>query len=182
MILVVDMNFKKNSLGFEEFVLPLVSLVERFSDVVTCHYSELTSFLLKKAEKVVLSGTPLKNSHYLNNLAEFEWIKEWKKPLLGICAGMQVTAKIFGSELKRCVEIGMTKIKTVKENPLFSGSFEAYELHSLSVEPSKGFEILAISDKCIQALKHKRKAIYCVLFHPEVRNREIVESFAISSF
>jgi GMP synthase-like glutamine amidotransferase len=29
----------------------------------------------------------------------------------------------------------------------------------------------------VQAIKHKQKDIFGVLFHPEVRNREIIERF-----
>ena len=37
--------------------------------------------------------------------------------------------------------------------------------------------LLAESSKCIQAVKHKEKNIYGVLFHPEVRNQEILKKF-----
>ena len=55
--------------------------------------------------------------------------------------------------------------------------FEAYELHNYSVKPSKDFEILAKSKKCVQAIKHKSKPIYGILFHPEVRNKWIIKRF-----
>ncbi len=71
----------------------------------------------------------------------------------------------------------MTEISTLKENPLFQGDFKAYTLHNYSVEPSQTFETLAESTKCIQAIKHKQKNIYGVLFHPEVRNQEILKRF-----
>ena len=97
--------------------------------------------------------------------------------MLGVCAGMQTIGVVFGSCLKRCVEIGMTTIKTIKENHLASGDFNAYSLHSYCVEPSEDFEVLAESKECIQVIKHKTKPIYGVLFHPEVRNPDILERF-----
>jgi hypothetical protein len=56
-------------------------------------------------------------------------------PVLGICAGMQALAVIFDSSLVECVEIGMTEIRTASENSLFSGDFEAYELHRFGARP-----------------------------------------------
>ena len=65
----------------------------------------------------------------------------------------------------------------LKQNPLFQGDFRGYTLHNYSVAPSQTFETLAESTKCIQAIKHKQKDIYGVLFHPEVRNQEILKRF-----
>ena len=70
----------------------------------------------------------------------------------------------------------MTQITTVAANPLFSEDFKAYSLHSFCTKPSAAFEILAQSTKCIQAIKHKNKPIFGVLFHPEARNPLIIES------
>jgi len=44
----------------------------------------------------------------------------------------------------------MTGIETLKENPLFSSPIRAYELHSCGINLSDKFEMLAISEKCIQ--------------------------------
>jgi GMP synthase (glutamine-hydrolysing) len=90
---------------------------------------------------------------------------------------MQTIAKTFGVPLKEMIEIGMTEVTTIKENPLFSSTFKAYSLHSLYVPPSDGFEVIAKSAFCPQVIKHKRKLIYGVLFHPEVRNEEILKRF-----
>ncbi|HII85303.1 TPA: hypothetical protein HA273_01700 [Candidatus Bathyarchaeota archaeon] len=50
-------------------------------------------------------------------------------------------------------------------------------MHNYSLESPKDFEVLATSEKCVQAIKHKSKNIYGVLFHPEVRNQEIIRRF-----
>jgi GMP synthase (glutamine-hydrolysing) len=65
----------------------------------------------------------------------------------------------------------------VKKNYLFSSTFTAYELHNYKINPSNTFEILARSKKCIQGIKHKEKEIYGLLFHPEVRNKDIIRRF-----
>jgi GMP synthase (glutamine-hydrolysing) len=73
----------------------------------------------------------------------------------------------------------MREIVTVKENLLFSSSFDAYTLHNYSVKPCPDFEVLATASECnrIEAIKHKERDLYGVLFHPEVRNADIIERF-----
>jgi GMP synthase-like glutamine amidotransferase len=181
MILIVDMNFKKDSLGIYEFVDPIASILKGFEKCAIKHYSELGHVDADNYSRVIISGNALRNEQALNKLDGFSWIREYEKPVLGICAGMQTTGLLFGSSLKKCVEIGMKRIQTAKENALFSASFDAYELHSHAIRPSEEFVVLAKSKRCVQAVKHKEKDIYGVLFHPEVRNREIIERFAALS-
>jgi anthranilate/para-aminobenzoate synthase component II len=178
MILVVDMNSTR--MGFSEFVLPLCSLVTLIDECKVTHYSEVsTATSIDDYQKIILSGTPLKDTGYLNNIQPFEWMRECNVPILGICAGMQALGLLFDSFLIPCKEIGMKDIVTVRENPLFSSSFKGYELHRYGIDPSEDFEILATSKKCIQGIKHKKKDIYGVLFHPEVRKKEVIEAFIL---
>lgn len=180
MILIVDMNWKKNSLGNYEFVLPVVAIAEKLDKCMIKNYGEVTSEDLNKCDKIILSGTALMDTATLRELEKFQWVKETKKPILGICAGMETIGMIFGAPLVKCLEIGMTQITTVKENFLVSGEFKAYSLHSYCVEHSEVFEIWAQSPKCIQLIKHKTKPIYGALFHPEVRNLELIKRFIVS--
>ena len=179
MIVIVDMNHKKDSLGLEEFVLPITSVVKIIEEYRVVHCSELSPRAIADAGKIVLSGTPLMNNNYLKDAPNYLWLREIDTPLLGICAGMQFLGLLFGSSLNECIEIGMTMIETTAQNSLFSSTFQAYELHNTAVEPSEEFEILARSDRCVQAIRHKKKDVYGVLFHPEVRNREILERFLV---
>ena len=177
MILVVDMNFKKDSLGFNEFVSPIISIAEGLDECVARHYSEVRHEDTRNCGKIILSGTALKDNATLKQTEKFEWIKDCDKPILGICAGMQTIGLVFGSRLEKCLEIGMTQITTLMANSLFSSSFKAYSLHNYSIQPSPDFAVLAESPECVQAVKHKQKDIYGVLFHPEVRNKEIIQHF-----
>ncbi len=177
MILVVDMNSKVNSLGFFEFVSPIVAVANELDDCRVKHYTEVSNQNLSQCSRIILSGTALKDNVASNQPEKFSWLKEVDKPVLGICAGIQAIGVVFGSQLTSCLEIGMTQITTRKENPLFSESFRAYSLHKYSVDPSAEFEVLAESAQCIQAIKHKKKPLFGVLFHPEVRNTEIIKRF-----
>ena len=177
MILIVDMNWKKDSLALDEFVSPIVSVVRPLEEFRVKHFLDIEPEELSCYSKIVLSGTALKDHATLKQVDKFTWVKKCNKPILGICAGMQTINLLFGEPLVRCLQIGMAEISTLEENPLFQGDFKAYVLHNYSVKQSQTFEVLAESTKCIQAIKHKQKNIFGVLFHPEVRNQEILRNF-----
>jgi len=177
MILIVDMNWKPKSLGCNEFVMPILDVVEKLDECIVKHYLEVSKRELDGCDRFILSGTALKDNEFIANSERFYWLKETEKPVLGICAGMEIIGAVFGARLSTSLEIGMTPVTTKKENPLFTGNFKVYSLHSIYVEASEQFETLAQSTKCIQSSKHKNKPIYSVLFHPEVRNQEIIKNF-----
>jgi len=179
MILIVDMNYKKNSLAFSEFVLSIVSVVSLFHESTVKHYLEVDEKDIESCDRIILSGTALKDNETLRHVENFGWIRESEKPVLGICAGMQTIGLVFGCRLKHSVGIGMKQIRAVRENPLFSLTFRAYELHNYMLDPCEAFDVLAESENGIEAVKHKKKPMYGVLFHPEVRNREIIERFIL---
>jgi GMP synthase-like glutamine amidotransferase len=172
MILIIDIN--KSRLSGLEFVLPLERIVDM--NFMTVHYTEVNEGVWKKASHIILSGTPLMDNDFINYVDNFAWLKKTKVPVLGICAGMQVIGLLFGEKIITCREIGMAKIVTLNENPLFKGEFQAYALHNNSVS-TRTFEHLAESSYCVEAFKHKKMKIYGVLFHPEVRNPEIIRNF-----
>jgi GMP synthase-like glutamine amidotransferase len=177
MILIVDLNWQRASLAYNEFVASIASVLAPMDKCVVKHFLEVTPSELGAYRCVVLSGNALKDTEAIKSVNSFGWIKETDKPILGICAGMQIISLVFEVPLTPCLQIGMTEIKTVKENLLFQDSFAAYALHNYSVEPSETFDVLAESARCIQAIRHKHKKIYGVLFHPEVRNQEILKRF-----
>ena len=177
MILIVDMNWKKDSLAFNEFVLPIVTVVKHVEEFRVKHFLDIEPEELEGYSKIVLSGTALKDHATFKQVEKFTWVKTCDKPILGICAGMQTISLLFDEPLVKCLQIGMAEILTLKENPLFHDDFKAYVLHNYSVKEPQTFEVLAESSKCIQAIKHKQKDIFGVLFHPEVRNQEILKRF-----
>ncbi|RLG69341.1 MAG: hypothetical protein DRO11_07925 [Methanobacteriota archaeon] len=153
----------------------------RADDYKVVHALDLDKKTVLEAEKVVLCGTALKNDKYFGFVDRFGWVRDEKlvKPVLGICAGMQVVGILFNAKLIKRKEIGMTKIFVRRKNRIFGDKkvFHAYELHKYAISKPEQFLILAESEKCIQAIKHEKKPIYGVLFHPEVRNREIITNF-----
>ena len=100
------------------------------------------------------------------------------KPILGICAGMQIIGMLFGGKIKRKTEIGFY-------NEHFSGFLglegrkPVYHLHNNYVDFSRLEDFSIFSKGGIpQAVKHRGQGIYGVLFHPEVRQKEMILKFA----
>jgi GMP synthase-like glutamine amidotransferase len=177
-VLVVDMNWKRATLAQYEFVKPIISVVEPIEPCTVKHYLDVAPSDIETCSHIILSGTTLKDFDFLEHLECFQWIKTCTKPILGICAGMQTIIRVYGETLVPCQQVGMTEIATTRPNPLFSGVFQAYSLHTYSIAPdSETFEAIAESAKCVQAIAHKQKPIYGVLFHPEVRNPEVLKRF-----
>jgi len=171
------MSWKRDSLGYYEFVLPILRVTEKLGECAAKHYLDITEQDLNCCEKIILSGTALEDNVTPHQPDRFQWLKTMEKPVLGICSGMQTIGVVFGLKLCECLEIGMTQITTVSDNSLFSGEFKAYSLHNFTVEANDDFEVTARSQKCIQAIKHRCKEIHGVLFHPEVRNEELLNRF-----
>jgi len=171
MILIIDLSDRP--LSRYEFVKPIEGLAKRLGkEYMVRHYSELGE--VNGFSHIILCGTAIKDSMHLEHLEMFSWLKTIDTPVLGICAGFQTIGAVFGEKIIKIKEIGMKKIHLEKKNILFDKDIDAFTLHHLAIEPDNT-EILARSDACVHAIKTGN--IYGVLFHPEVRNRSIIENF-----
>lgn len=178
MILLI--NICKEKLHYFEFVKPVETILSKNKiEYLTKHYKEINISDLKNSDKIIICGTSLKDNDFLIS-NKFEWISLYSKPLLGICGGMEIIGKVFEGKIKEKKEIGFNEINF--EIP-FLGSYGkkfVYHLHNFYLDPStiKDFEIFSKSYFNIpQAIKHKSKKIYGVLFHPEVRNENLIIEF-----
>ena len=190
MILLIDISSKK--LHFYEFVKPIGDILIKngFKRFIR-HYSCLTKKDLDKASKVVICGTSVFDGKFLNDVDKFKWLLDYRKPILGICGGMQIIGLVFGGKLgkkteesknflKKKTEIGYFKEDFKKEFLGLKGEKEVYHLHNNYVDFSKlkDFEVFS-GGTVSQAIKHKEKQIYGVLFHPEVRQKELIKKFCL---
>ena len=168
MILIISTCLDK--LSEFEFVKPIEDIVKKSNTkFFTKRYDKVNSNDLKKASKVIICGTALQDFGYLDKMEKFEWLKEFDKPVLGICAGMQIVAEVFGNKLIDQTKIGKFKVIVVKKNKLTKEkSFDSYFLHTKTAKIMKNFDILAKSDNSACIIKHKEKEIYGCLFHLEV--------------
>jgi GMP synthase-like glutamine amidotransferase len=175
MILLIQTN--KDPLHFYEFVKPVEDiLVKNKIKGFIKKYDCIKPRDLIKADKVIITGTSLKDNDFIDQIKKFNWIKEYNKPILGICAGMQIISLIYNSKIKSKTEIGFYKEKFTKEFLGLINEQEVYHLHNNYSTLPKDFTQFTNS-KIPQAIKHNNKKIYGVLFHPEVRNKEIIKNF-----
>lgn len=113
-----------------------------------------------------------------------------KKPILGVCLGMQGIGEYFGGKLYNQLEVkhGVSELISVDiSSTLFHGLEEKMEVglyHSWALEIDNCPELkqTAISDKkVVMALEHKSFPIYGVQFHPESiltpNGKKIIKNF-----
>jgi GMP synthase-like glutamine amidotransferase len=177
MILII--NICNEKLGYYEYVKPIESVLKNKSiKFFTRDYNKINKNDLKKADKVIICGTSLKDNGFVRDIAEFEWIKDYKKSILGICGGMQIIGLIFGGKLSKETEIGYYNENFNKEYLGLKDKQEVYHLHNnyVDFERLKKFEVFS-GKKISQAVKYKNKEIYGVLFHPEVRQKDLIARF-----
>ncbi len=136
---------------------------------------------------VILSGGP--SSVYEDNApVSDENIFELDIPILGICYGLQLISRYFGSRVhsENHREYGSSQVFLEKNHILFDGinlPIKAWMSHGDHVDSiPENFEVLAISEnKAPAALAHNSRNIMGLQFHPEVqhtdRGKDILENF-----
>lgn len=160
MILLI--NICKEKLHFYEFVKPVGDiLVKNKIKGFIRHYTCLTKKDLEKADKIIICGTSLKDNNFLKDIKNFNWIKNYKKPVLGICGGSHIIGLVLGNKLKKDKQIGLKEINIKDEFLGIKGKRQVYHLNQFYVLP----EVF------------NQKNFHATLFHPEVRNKEIIINF-----
>lgn len=177
MILIISTC--KEKLHELEFVKPIEKILSQEKRKYKIkHYSKISKKDLKDSKKIIIAGTSLQDNEYSKNINKFSWIKSFKKPILGICAGMQILGLIFNQKIKQKTEIGFYFENFTKEFLGIKQKNQVYHLHNNYTSFKENWEIYSVSNKIPQAVKHKQKPFFGVLFHPEVRLKKIIENFA----
>ena len=110
-------------------------------------------------------------------------------PILGICYGMQIIAKLEGGEVavgRR--EYGRAELTVIESGDLFHGFLpeeptQVWCSHADHVDqPPEGYRALASTETLpVAAFRHSERPIFGVQFHPEVahtpRGEEIISNF-----
>jgi GMP synthase (glutamine-hydrolysing) len=141
-------------------------------------YHEINSVNADDFDAIVLSGGdfPLKGNE-AKLQEEIDLIKNYQKPIFGICFGFEVIAYVFGAKLKqlRSKEQGILDLKVIEPDQIFLNipNFQVYEGHRWVInKPTDEIIALARSKDGIEAIKHKTRPIYAVQFHPEMFVKE----------
>jgi GMP synthase (glutamine-hydrolysing) len=180
--MIIIININRESFHYFEFIKPIEDILNRVNTkYITVNYKDCTDTVVFRADRVIIAGTSLKDNGFLDDVNDFYWIKNFNKPILGICGGMHLLGLVFDGVLTKQQEIGLTEIKFRKKCLGMNDTVEVYELHNYYVE-SSDFEICATSKHCPQIIQHKIKPFFGVLFHPEVRNKRIIEYFLNTAF
>ncbi|MEM4625563.1 MAG: hypothetical protein QXJ28_02255 [Candidatus Pacearchaeota archaeon] len=182
--MILILNISKERLHYYEFVRPIEAIVRDLNvPYENKHYLNLSLSQIKDFERIIICGTSLYDNEFLNNVDRFLWIRDCDKPILGICAGMQIISKIFGGKIRKKTEIGFFKEKFNKDFLGLNGEVEVYHLHNNYATTPEDFYIFSISSNLVpQAIKHKELPIFCTLFHPEVRQKELIKNFCLINY
>lgn len=127
-------------------------------------------------DAIILSGSSAHpviapHDYYVDEIA---LIEATDKPILGICLGFELLAKVYGSRLQRLAghldgELTVTPIGEEGKRLFGDGPFRAYEAHSWVVpEVAPPLITLATSVTGVEAFRHESKPIIGLQFHPEV--------------
>lgn len=172
-------NICKLNLHFDEFIRPIFNICIKITQNITIiNYLDLTEDKLTEFDKIIISGTALKDFDYMQNLDKFYWLKNTSKSVLGICGGGQIIAQIFAGKIKIGQEIGMKDLEII-ENDILFGEFifsQVYCLHNNYFEIPLGFKLIA-KTKYPQIIKNESSNIYAILFHLEVRCENLIINF-----
>lgn len=158
-------------------------------------YSELLKFNTPAAELaarkpagIILSGGPASVLDKDSPLCD-PAIYELGVPVLGICYGLQMTAKLLNGAVKpgREREYGSARVSVADPaSPLFRGlppELDVWMSHGDQVERMPaGFKVMARTDTCpVAAMGDVGRRIYGIQFHPEVvhtpRGAELLSRF-----
>ena len=177
-ILVVDFGSQ-----YTQLIARRLRELNVYSEV--CPWDEIPN--LDSVDGFVLSGGP-ESSNLEGNPNISSNIFETKKPILGICYGMQVLAFQEGGEIQNegNKEFGYAKINLSNQTSLFintSDSIDVWMSHGDKViSLPEGYETLASSDNSpIAAYQNLEKNYFGLQFHPEVTHTDhglkIIENF-----
>jgi anthranilate synthase component II len=174
--------------NYDSFTYNLVHLVEKVSEYepVVARNDKITLEEIEKFDKIILSPGPglPKDAGIMNEL-----IANYapKKPILGVCLGMQAIGEVFGAQLQNTKQVyhGLAlPLKIIEQDSLFEGCPETFltgRYHSWIVSKTKLPSCLKVlaedNEKQIMALRHKQYDVCGVQFHPESILSEHGEKF-----
>jgi len=170
-ILVIDFGSQ-----FTQLIARRIRELGVFSEIVS-HKKTNNLNIFKNAKGIVLSGGPL--NVYENNKVKFnKKIIELGIPILGICFGHQIIAKLMGGKVNKSKfrEFGLAKIKKKNNSLLIKNFFSKNNTNDVWMSHAdqvsrlpKEFKIIASSKNSkLTIIENYKNKIYGVQFHPEV--------------
>ena len=129
---------------------------------------------------IIHGGKQSANSKSKAILYEYKFLNyiiKKNKPIVGICLGAQLIAKIYGSKISKSkenlFECGYKK-NLKKNNKFFKKNLTFLQFHTEGISYNKNMELLAKGILYeVDSFKIKNKDIYGFQFHPEVTSNTI---------
>lgn len=193
--LVIINNYKEEIPIYRKNSLVLAFNVLKWLKFEFISYTDLISKetyeKVLKSDGLILSGSRL----YLSTIEDqkkmenvLRLIQDFKKPILGICFGHHLIGHLFGFKIDYLdsIDSETDKVISLDFNPPLFGykTMNVHENHKQEIKYAEGFDeifdLYASSEECkIQAIKHKKRPIYGVQFHPETSARVDVQKQGI---
>lgn len=159
------------------------------AEVVVIRNDEINLDEINQFDKIVLSpgpGLPQESNGMMDVIRQFHN----KKPVLGVCLGMQALAVHFHDEIYNLTHVQhgvQVNVKKGFESPLFNSlenQFKVGLYHSWAVacKEESPFKITAkTDDDIIMSIEHKEYPLFGIQFHPESiltpQGRIIIDNF-----
>ena len=140
------------------------------------HQISIESILSKSPKGIILSGGPM-SVYDEDSIIIDKKIFELNIPLLGICYGLQLTAKLLGGKVEKADdrEYGKAILNNFSKSKILNNVSEnsvVWMSHGDFVsDVPDGFKIVAKSEHSpVCAIENSEKNIFGVQFHPEVNH------------
>ncbi len=171
-----DLLFVDNYDSFTYNVVHLLVSQGATVDVMLNDDARLQPALLANYSALVVGPGPGNPGQVPATLAMLRAAAATRKPVLGVCLGLQAVGEIFGGRIGHAPQLMHGKTSPIHHDGtgLFVGvptPFTATRYHSLCIEPaSLPAELIVTAhsdDGVIQAVAHRTLPIVAVQFHPE---------------
>jgi GMP synthase (glutamine-hydrolysing) len=134
----------------------------------------VADIVAKQPKALILGGSPASGYRAEAPMPD-AGIYGLRKPILGICYGLQATVQLTGGTLVKAprAEYGTATFVVDKPSPLFTGvpkKFRAWMSHGDEVQSlGPGWERIAHTSNCaFAAARHTKHPFHLIQFHPEV--------------
>jgi GMP synthase-like glutamine amidotransferase len=186
---VVNTFEEENNPDFSD---PLVNILKMLDvDVIEIHGHYGENPLDYGASHIFLSGTPTTSDFALSDWdtqtyieGTYSWLSKCNQPVMGLCFGHQMIAQLFGGEVRALtrMRMGHKNIRITQSEGIFKEirELQGYIEHRDYVIPPKEFIDMARYNRVCHAMKHPKRDIYGLQFHPELSGKigeEIIKRF-----
>ncbi|MGC6506979.1 MAG: glutamine-hydrolyzing GMP synthase [Myxococcota bacterium] len=173
-ILIIDFGSQ-----YTQLIARRIREMHVYCEVIPC----TESFDGREVEAIILSGGPASVLGEDSPDFDVNWLSQ-NKPILGICYGMQLLAKLGGGTLRQSKqrEYGKSLLCIESQDPLFGDEIPVESQVWMShgddvVEVPDDWNIIAKSqDGVIAAISNLQKKQWGVQFHPEVTHTQYGEN------